>query len=112
VKGANLAAYPDEALRLAVHRSVALETSRGWRITKEKASHRVDLVVALAQAAERGRGRPLPRAKRRSLARRIGLGTPPAAAATTVTHQEGPRELPKLDVAGSTPVYRSNFSTT
>ena len=26
-------------------------TSRGWRITKEKQSHKIDVVVALAQAA-------------------------------------------------------------
>ena len=32
-------------------RAVALETSRGWRIAKEKQSHKIDVVVALAQAA-------------------------------------------------------------
>jgi phage terminase large subunit-like protein len=51
IKGRNLAAYPDDALRLAVQRSVAIETSRGWRITKEKASHKIDVVVALGMAA-------------------------------------------------------------
>jgi phage terminase large subunit-like protein len=51
VKGRNLIVYPDDALRLAVQRSVAVETSRGWRITKDKASHKIDVVVALAQAA-------------------------------------------------------------
>src|SRR5262249_31332142 len=51
IKGGNLIVYVDEALRLAVHRSVALETSRGWRIAKEKGSHKIDVVVALAQAA-------------------------------------------------------------
>jgi hypothetical protein len=30
---------------------VAIETSRGWRIAKEKISHKIDVVVALAQAA-------------------------------------------------------------
>jgi hypothetical protein len=34
-----------------VQRSVAIETSRGWRIAKEKASHKIDVVVALAQSA-------------------------------------------------------------
>ena len=38
-------------MRLAVSRSVAVETSRGWRIAKEKASHKIDVVVALAMAA-------------------------------------------------------------
>ena len=46
-----LVAYPDPDIRLAVQRCVALETSRGWRITKEKASHKIDIVVALAMAA-------------------------------------------------------------
>jgi hypothetical protein len=36
---------------LAVSRYVALETSRGWRIAKEKVSHKIDVVVALAMAA-------------------------------------------------------------
>ena len=38
-------------MRLAVSRCVALETSRGWRIAKEKASHKIDVVVALAMAS-------------------------------------------------------------
>jgi hypothetical protein len=51
IKGRNLVAYPDDMLRLAIQRSIAVENSRGWRITKEKASHKIDVVVALAQAA-------------------------------------------------------------
>jgi hypothetical protein len=51
IKGRNLAVYPDAEIRLAVSRAVAIETSRGWRIAKEKASHKIDVVVALAQAA-------------------------------------------------------------
>ncbi len=51
VKGKNLTTYADDDIRLAVSRCVALETSRGWRIAKEKASHKIDVVVALAQAA-------------------------------------------------------------
>ena len=51
MKGRNLISYADEDLRLAISRCVALETSRGWRIAKEKASHKIDVVVALAQAA-------------------------------------------------------------
>src|SRR6266481_3731684 len=50
-KGRNLTVYADDDLRLAVSRCVALETSRGWRIAKEKTSHKIDVVVALAQAA-------------------------------------------------------------
>jgi len=51
LKGRNLAVYADDDLRLAISRCVALETTRGWRIAKEKASHKIDVVVALAQAA-------------------------------------------------------------
>ena len=51
IQGRNLTVYPDAALRLAVSRAVAVESGRGWRITKEKASHKIDVVVALAQAA-------------------------------------------------------------
>lgn len=51
LKGRNLVAYPDDEIRLAISRCVALETSRGWRIAKEKASHKINVVVALAQAA-------------------------------------------------------------
>jgi phage terminase large subunit-like protein len=51
IKRHNFVAYPDDELRLAVSRCVALETSRGWRIAKEKASHKIDVIVALAMAA-------------------------------------------------------------
>src|SRR5207253_6157361 len=51
VKAGNLMAYRDDALRLAVHRAVAVETARGWKISKKTASHRIDVVVALAMAA-------------------------------------------------------------
>jgi phage terminase large subunit-like protein len=51
IKGRNLVVYRDAAMRLAVQRSVAIEKSRGWRIAKEKASHKIDVVVALAMAA-------------------------------------------------------------
>jgi phage terminase large subunit-like protein len=51
IKGRNLKVYPDDEIRLAVLRAVALETSRGWRIAKEKQSHKIDVVIALAQAA-------------------------------------------------------------
>jgi phage terminase large subunit-like protein len=51
VKGRNLVIYPDQEIRLAVSRTIAIETGRGWRIAKEKASHKIDVVVALALAA-------------------------------------------------------------
>jgi phage terminase large subunit-like protein len=51
IKGRNLMVYPDDEIRLAISRCVALETTRGWRIAKEKTSHKIDVIVALAQAA-------------------------------------------------------------
>jgi phage terminase large subunit-like protein len=63
VKGQNLVLYPDDDMRLAVSRTVALEGARGWRIAKEKASHKIDSIVALAQAclgAVESAARPAP----------------------------------------------------
>lgn len=51
IKGANLRVYPDEDITRAIRHAVAKETPRGWKIGKEKASHKIDVVVALAQAA-------------------------------------------------------------
>lgn len=51
MKGGNLIAYPDADIRLAMQRAVAVETTRGLKISKEKASHRIDIVVAIAIAA-------------------------------------------------------------
>jgi phage terminase large subunit-like protein len=51
VKGRNLAVYSDPDMRLAVSRAVAIETPRGWKISKSVASHKIDIVVALGMAA-------------------------------------------------------------
>jgi hypothetical protein len=51
IKGRNLAVYYDAEMRVAVSRAVAVETSRGWKIAKEKTSYKIDVIVALAQAA-------------------------------------------------------------
>jgi phage terminase large subunit-like protein len=50
IKGRGIIAYPDPDVRLAISRAVAVESSRGWRIAKEKAAHKIDIVVALAMA--------------------------------------------------------------
>ena len=50
IKAHSLIVYPDAALRLAISRAVATETPRGWKISKEKASHKIDVVVAMAMA--------------------------------------------------------------
>src|SRR5262249_13314149 len=36
IKGRNLLVYPDEGMRLAISRAVAVENPRGWRIAKER----------------------------------------------------------------------------
>jgi phage terminase large subunit-like protein len=51
IRGRNLWLYPDAEVRLAISRAVVLESPRGWRIGKEKQSHKIDIVVALAMAA-------------------------------------------------------------
>jgi hypothetical protein len=51
VKGRNLAVYENDEIRLAVNRAVALDPPGGWRIAKEKQSHKIDVVIALAMAA-------------------------------------------------------------
>jgi hypothetical protein len=51
LKGRNFLTYPDAAIRLSMSHAVAVESSRGWRIAKEKQAHRIDIIVALAQAA-------------------------------------------------------------
>lgn len=59
IKGKNLVAYEDPALRLAISRAVAIEGTRGWRIAKEKQSHKIDVVIALGMAclaAVKGQG--------------------------------------------------------
>ena len=59
VKGKSITLYADADMRLAASRAVAIETARGWRIGKEKQTHKIDVIVALAQAAlgaVRGRG--------------------------------------------------------
>jgi hypothetical protein len=51
IKARGLVAYPDAGLRLAISRAVAVETPRGWKISKEKQAHKIDVVIALAMSA-------------------------------------------------------------
>jgi phage terminase large subunit-like protein len=51
IKGRGLLVYPNPDVRLAISRAVAVESSRAWRIAKEKAAHKIDVVIALAMAA-------------------------------------------------------------
>ena len=51
IKAGNLMLYPDDDMRTAALRAVASESARGWKIAKEKQSHKIDVIVALAMAA-------------------------------------------------------------
>jgi hypothetical protein len=39
-------------IRRSLRQAIAVEGSRGWKISKEKANHKIDRVVALVLAAE------------------------------------------------------------
>ena len=51
IKGCGITFYEDDAIRLAISRTIALETPRGMRLAKEKSSYKIDVIVALAMAA-------------------------------------------------------------
>ncbi len=50
IKGRNLVLYEDEEMRQHALKCVAQETPRGWRIIKKQATHKIDIVIALAIA--------------------------------------------------------------
>ncbi len=50
ISGRNLKVYPAEDLKTQALGTAAVETPRGWRIAKEKASRKIDSMVALAMA--------------------------------------------------------------
>ncbi|MBA7708787.1 hypothetical protein ES703_117691 [subsurface metagenome] len=51
ISGHNLVLYQDKEMRQHAQKATAKESSRGWRIIKKKASHKIDLIIALAMAA-------------------------------------------------------------
>ena len=51
IKGGNLQLYQDVEMRLSASHAIAIQSSRGWRIAKEKTSHKIDVIVALAMAS-------------------------------------------------------------
>ena len=51
LKHQNIVLYADEEMRKAASHAVAVESTRGWRLAKEKATHKIDVVVALAMSA-------------------------------------------------------------
>jgi len=50
LKGKNLRLYDSAELRQQALHTVAVETPRGFRMSKEKASSKIDAIVALAMA--------------------------------------------------------------
>lgn len=50
LNGRNLRLYPSDELRAQALNTVALESSRGWRIAKEKTTRKIDAITALAVA--------------------------------------------------------------
>jgi phage terminase large subunit-like protein len=50
LRSKRLVLYPDAALRQQAMNTVAIESPRGFRIAKEKASRKIDAIVALAMA--------------------------------------------------------------
>jgi len=50
INGKNLLMYPAADLREQALNTVAVESTRGWRIAKEKTSKKIDAIVALAMA--------------------------------------------------------------
>ncbi len=51
IRSHSLVTYPDPDIRLAMSRATASESDRGWHITKRVQSHKIDIIIALAQAA-------------------------------------------------------------
>ena len=62
IRSQNIVVYPDDEIRLAISRAIAVESARGWRLDKAKQNHKIDVVVSLSMAAlaavrQGGRGR-------------------------------------------------------
>jgi phage terminase large subunit-like protein len=49
IQAGNLVVYSNDAIRLAVSRAVAIETGRGWRISKDKQSPKIDLALVASE---------------------------------------------------------------
>jgi phage terminase large subunit-like protein len=58
VRNKNIVVYPDAELRRHVLNAVAVESGRGWRLAKEKASRKIDGCVALSFACLDATARP------------------------------------------------------
>jgi phage terminase large subunit-like protein len=50
IESQSIVLYPDQQMRLAISRCVAVESPRGWKIAKERAAFKIDVIVALAMS--------------------------------------------------------------
>jgi hypothetical protein len=50
LRGKNLLLYPAADMRAQALQTVATESSRGWKISKERAANKIDSIVALGMA--------------------------------------------------------------
>jgi hypothetical protein len=50
IRGHQIIFYDDDDIRLAMSHAIAVESGSGWKITKGKSRHKVDVVVAMAMA--------------------------------------------------------------
>jgi phage terminase large subunit-like protein len=51
IQAQNIRLYPDAMMRTCASHASAVQSSRGWRIGKEKTSFKIDVIVALAMAS-------------------------------------------------------------
>jgi phage terminase large subunit-like protein len=51
VRSRTLSLYPDENLRRACAQAIVSESARGWKISKQTQSHKIDALISLAMAA-------------------------------------------------------------
>jgi phage terminase large subunit-like protein len=58
IQGGGIEFYRNDDIRLAISRTIALETPRGMRLAKEKSSHKIDVVIALAMAVHAAMAAP------------------------------------------------------
>lgn len=73
ITGKNMRLYRSEEVRGQAKQAVAVESTRGWKIDKAKARHKIDVIIALAMAA---------------------------LAAVKPGQSEGPRPLPSVAMVG------------
>jgi phage terminase large subunit-like protein len=52
LRGRNLRLYPDVELRQQALNTVAIESTRGWRIAKEKSAKKIDAIIASAMSCK------------------------------------------------------------